>query len=45
MAAKLKMSSPANVSRQLRHLDGKSALKKVPDDLKHFLEEADATNS
>ena len=45
LAAKLEMSSAANVSQQLRRLDGKSALKKVPDELKHFLDEADATNS
>ena len=45
LAAKLEMSSAANVSQQLRRLDGKSALKKVPEELKHFLEEADATNS
>jgi hypothetical protein len=35
----------ANVSQQLRRLHGKSALKKVSEELKHFLEEADATNS
>ena len=44
-AAKLEMSSEANVSQQLRLLDGKSAIEKVPDKLKHFLEEAGATNS
>jgi hypothetical protein len=35
----------ANVSQQLRRLDGNAALKKVPEELKHFLEEADAANS
>jgi hypothetical protein len=29
------------VSQQLRRLDGKSAIKKVPEELKQFLEEAD----
>ena len=38
LAAKLEMSSGANVGQQLRRLDGKSALKKVPEELKHFLE-------
>ena len=33
------------VSQQLRRLDVKTAIKKVPKELKHFLEEADATNS
>lgn len=42
LAAKLEMSSGANVSQQLRRLDGKSALKNVPEDLKHLLEEAHA---
>ncbi len=41
LAAKLEMSSAANVSQQLRRLDGKSAIKKVPEELKQFLEEAD----
>jgi hypothetical protein len=39
------MKSAANVSQQLRRLDGKAAIKKVPEELKHFLEKADATNS
>lgn len=45
LAAKLVMKSAANVSQQLRRLDGKSVIKKLPEELKHFLEEADATNS
>jgi hypothetical protein len=45
LTGKLGMKSAANVSQPLRRLDGKSALKNVPEDLKHFLEEADATNS
>jgi hypothetical protein len=44
LAKKLVMRSAANVSQQLRRLDVKSALKKVPEDLKHFLEQADGTN-
>jgi hypothetical protein len=39
------MKSAANVSQQLRRLDVKAAIKKVPEELKHFLEESDATNS
>jgi REP element-mobilizing transposase RayT len=45
LAAKLEMKSAANVSQQLRRLDVKAAIKKVPDELKHFLEEADATKT
>jgi putative transposase len=45
LVAKLEMKSAANVSQQLRRLDVKAAIKKVPDELKPFLEEADATNS
>ena len=45
LAEKLALKSAANVSQQLRRLDGKVAIKKVPGELKHFLEEADATNS
>ena len=33
------------MSQRLRRLDGKDTLKKVPEELKHFLEEADVTNS
>lgn len=35
----------ANVSQQLRRLDGKAAVKKVPEELKLFLEKADVPNS
>ena len=42
-AEKLAMKSAANVSQQLRRLDAKAGVKKVPEDLKHFLEDADAT--
>ena len=43
LAEKLEMKSAANVSQQLRRLDVKEALKKVPEELKTFLAEADAT--
>lgn len=39
------MKSAANVSQQLIRLDLKAAIKKVPEELRHFLEEADAPNS
>lgn len=45
LADKLEIKSAANMSQQLRRLDVKAALKKAPDELKHFLEEADATNT
>ncbi|MBV6501898.1 MAG: hypothetical protein CJBNEKGG_04439 [Prosthecobacter sp.] len=45
LAEKLEMKSAANVSQQLRRLDGKSAIKKVPEELKQLLEEADVTSS
>ena len=45
LAEKLVMRSAANVSQQLRRLDGKAAIKKVPEELKHFLEEADVPSS
>ncbi len=45
LAANLEMKSTAKVSQQLRRLDVKAAIKKVPYQLKPFLEEADATNS
>ena len=44
LAEKLAMKSGANVSQQLRRLDRKSALKRVPEELKRFLEETDTTN-
>lgn len=37
--------SAANMSQQLRHLDVKAAIKIVPEELKHFLEEIDAPKS
>lgn len=39
------MKSAANVSQQLRRLDGKAAIKKVPEGLKPFLEQVDAPNT
>lgn len=45
LAEKLAMKSAANVGQQLRRLDGRSAIKRVPEELKHFLAEADAMNS
>ena len=45
LAARLEMKSAANATQQLRRFDWKSALKKVPEELKHFLEEADATTT
>ena len=45
MAAKLEMKSAAHVSQHSRHLDGTSAITKMPKEQKPFLEEADATNS
>ena len=45
LAEKLEMKSAANVSQQLRRLDIKAEIKKVPEEMKHFLEEADAKNS
>ncbi|HBJ87212.1 MAG TPA: hypothetical protein DDZ88_25820 [Verrucomicrobiales bacterium] len=45
LAEKLEMKSAANVSQQLRRLDCKEVMKKVPEELKHFLEEVDAPNS
>jgi hypothetical protein len=45
LVAKLKMKSAAKVNQQLRRLDVQAAIKKVPQDLKHFLEEANATSS
>jgi hypothetical protein len=32
------------VSEKLRRLDGKAALKKIPDELKHFLAKINAPN-
>jgi len=41
----MQMKSAAKVSQPLRRLDGKCAIKNVPEELKPFLEEADAPNS
>jgi hypothetical protein len=38
------MNLAANVSQQLRSLDGRAAIKKVPEELEHFLAEADDPN-
>ena len=45
LAEKLEMKSAANVSQQLRRLDGEAAIKRVPEELKRFLETTDVTNS
>jgi len=45
LAEKLAMSSAANVSQQMRRLDRREAMKKVPVALKEFLEESDDSNS
>lgn len=45
LAEKQEMQSEVNVSQQLRRLDVEAAIKKVLDELKHFLEEVDTTNS
>ena len=42
LAEKLAMKSAANVSQQLRRLDGKVALKQVPEEMKRFLDERSA---
>jgi putative transposase len=42
LAEKLEMHSAANVSQQLRRLDRQQAVKSVPEELEHFLEEVDA---
>ncbi len=44
LAEKLEMKSAANVSQQLRRLDIKAAIKKVPEEMKRILEGADAKN-
>jgi hypothetical protein len=38
LAAKLEKKSAANMSQQLRQLDGKSAITKMPEEFKHLLE-------
>ena len=41
LAEKLRMRSAANVSQQMRRLDKKHALGRVPEALKRFLQEVD----
>jgi hypothetical protein len=43
LAERLRMSSAANVSQQLRRFDKKAALGKLPDKMKQFLEQAHPT--
>jgi hypothetical protein len=45
LASKPEMKSAANACRYFRRLDGKQAMKNAHQELKHFLEEADVTNS
>jgi hypothetical protein len=45
LAETLAMKSEANVSQHLSRLDGKAAIQKVPEELKRFLEHAEAANS
>ena len=45
LVAKLEMKSATRFSQHSRHLDGTSAIMKMPKEQKPFLEEADATNS
>ena len=44
LAENLAMKSAANVSQQIRRLNKKVAMKKVPEELKQFLKEADTTD-
>jgi putative transposase len=44
-AERLGMKSAANMSQQLRRLDGNAVLPKVPEELKHSLEKADVAKS
>lgn len=45
MLVKMQMNSAAKVSQPLRCLDERPAIKKLPGELKPFLEEANAPNS
>ena len=45
LAKKLRMKSAANVSQQMKRLDKKRALDKVPEAMRHFLEESDDSPS
>ena len=45
LAEKLRMKSAANVSQQMKRLDRKRALDKVPEAISHFLEETEDSPS
>ena len=45
LAEKLRMKSSANVSQQMKRLDRKRALGKVPEAMRHFLEESNDSPS
>ena len=45
LAEKLRMKSAANVSQQMKRLDRKRALGRVPSAMRHFLEETDDSPS
>ena len=45
LAEKLRIKSAANVSQQMKRLDRKRALDKVPEAMRHFLEETDDSPS
>ena len=45
LAEKLRMKSAANGSQQMKRLDRKRALDKVPEAMRHFLEETDDSPS
>ena len=42
---KLRLKSAANVSQQMKRLDQKRALDKVPEAIRHFLEESNDSPS
>lgn len=45
LAKKLARKSASNVNQQSRRLDGKPAINSMPEQMKHFQEEADTTSS
>ena len=45
LAEKRRMKSAANVSQQMKRMERKRALDKVPEALRHFLEETDDSPS
>ena len=45
LATKLARKSASNVNQQSRRLDGKPAINSMPEQMKHFQEEADTTSS